>query len=344
MNRIESVDVFRLLAIIAVISLHTTPFSADLGRVEKTFTYSNVLIDQTARFAVPFFFVISGYFWGLKVEPNHNPLAVTNTTAKRIAIIFASWSLIYLLPYNLSGFYEYGLLGPIKIAYWHIVTLLEQPSLLLLQGTKGHLWFLTALLCCLYISTLFVYKGHIKMLLVFSIALYIIGIAAKAYVDTPIGIKTDFDTRNGPFFGLVFFASGLMISRFKPNKNWVKYGLLLTCFGYILQLSETYWLWKTFGTSPKQEYVIGTYFVGIGVAVLSLSNHKLLCIPVLSTIGRMTLGIYAIHNIFVDLFGVVDKHLSHPLWEISYVFLVLGLSVISIVLLSKNRITRKIVM
>ncbi|MEK7748383.1 MAG: acyltransferase [Nitrospirota bacterium] len=343
MNRIESVDVFRLLAVIAVITLHSAPLSADLARDDEIYKYLDVVMNQIARFAVPFFFVISGYFWGLKVRRTDNPIPLTNIMAKRIGIIFISWCFIYLLPLNLSSIFEYGILGPVKVVYWNILNLAKQPTTLLMQGTRDHLWFLVGLLFSLYISVFFVHKRFVKTLFVFSIFLYTFGLLAKAYSSTPVGIDVDFNTRNGPFFGLLLFVSGFMISRFDPSVKWLSYGLLISCFGFVLHFSEIYLLWKYFGISLEQDYVIGTYFMGVGVATVALSNHRIFRVPALSTIGRMVLGIYAIHVIFVDLFRVVDKQIDHPFWEISYVILVLGLSVVSVVLLSKNRITQKIV-
>ena len=60
-ERIQSVDVFRVLAIAAVIALHTAPHTGPdaVGlRVDV-----RTVFDQLERFAVPLFFMLSGYFW-----------------------------------------------------------------------------------------------------------------------------------------------------------------------------------------------------------------------------------------------------------------------------------------
>jgi surface polysaccharide O-acyltransferase-like enzyme len=51
-NRIESVDVMRAIAIMAVILLHTVPFGSSDSKIGKM---ANVIICQLAKFAVPFF-------------------------------------------------------------------------------------------------------------------------------------------------------------------------------------------------------------------------------------------------------------------------------------------------
>ena len=166
---------------------------------------------------------------------------------------------------------------------------------------------------------------------------------AKAYAGTPIGINIAFNTRNGPFFGTLLFVSGYMISGSFANIKWLKYGFLICCFGIVLHFSELYVLWKYFETTPIQDYLVGTYFMGVGIAIASLSNHPVLQNSALSSIGQMALGIYAVHFIFVDIFNPIDKRLDSPFWEIGYVVFVLILSIITVTFLSRIKVVRKIV-
>jgi peptidoglycan/LPS O-acetylase OafA/YrhL len=64
-----------------------------------------------------------------------------------------------------------------------------------------------------------------------------------------------------------------------------------------------------------QDFVFGTYFMGVGATLLSLSNHRVLSNKLCATLGKMTLGIYASHYIFVDLLQPADKLFNHPSWE-----------------------------
>lgn len=132
MSRIEGVDIFRLIAITAVIAIHTHPFSSTSPREYDVFEhdvwkYLSIIMDQFARFAVPFFFVISGYFWGLKLKNSVAVAPISISIAKRITYILLVWSIIYVLPYNLSAIGEYGFIGPIKVAYWNIIKLAHDP-------------------------------------------------------------------------------------------------------------------------------------------------------------------------------------------------------------------------
>lgn len=165
----------------------------------------------------------------------------------------------------------------------------------------------------------------------------------KSYSDTPLGIHVEFNTRNGPFFGTLLFVTGCYLAKLKPSEEWLYYGAALFSIGTLVHFSEIYFLMKHYGTSMTQDFVFGTYMMGVGAAVVSLSNHKLLRIPLLSGFGKLTLGIYAIHFIFVDLFSPFDYMGLAPLWEISYVFIVLICSIISVKILAASKTFRRIV-
>jgi len=345
LSRIQSVDIFRLLAIVAVISIHTTPF--DIGQ-NSDYSYDwkiGFFINQVARFAVPFFFVISGYFWGMKIRQGGNPIAYSLKSANRILSLLLFWCVIYLVPFDeiSSSFSELGLIGPIKHTYWHINSLLQDPFTLIFQGTRVHLWFLISLVISILISSLFLYKQWVNWLILFSIMLYIFGIFAKSYVDTPVGINIEFNTRNGPFFGTILFVAGYYISGLKPNKKWFLYGFLIFFVGTIMHFAEITILFKLYGTQLQQDYVFGTLLMGVGVAIISLSNHPLLQSKLLASLGKLTLGVYASHFIFVELLKNVDKRYNSIAWEIGYVFIVLILSILLTILLSKFKLTRRFV-
>ena len=340
MSRIESVDVARLIAVTAVIAIHTKPFYGSSSADGK---YLSILLDQLARFAVPFFFIISGFFWGAKINKNGAVTSTSIVMAKRIFYLFIFWCIVYALPYNLNVMTEYGFFGAVKDAYGNFIKLTNEPVTLLMQGTKDHLWFLIALLFSLGISAFFVEKKRYKTLFVISVALYVIGLMCKAYADTPLGIHVNFNTRNGPFFGTIFFVSGYALSNLKPNPGWFAKGIALLAVGSLIHFTEVYFLWRAYGTSPYQDYVIGTYFMGVGAAMAALSNDAILKNAVLSEIGKFTLGIYAVHLIFVDNLHPIGELTHSPLWAVGYVMVVLLLSIITVLLLARTKFGRKFV-
>lgn len=342
MKRIVSVDLFRLLAILAIIALHTKPFDA---RPDTDYQTLEILINQLARFAVPFFFIMSGYFWGRKVREGIDPFPLSTKYIKRIFFIFVGWNLIYLLPTNFGTITVHGLLGPVKVVWWHLQELFSNPLLLILEGTKEHLWFLVSLMIAIAISAVFVKRQWKSVLLVFSILLYVLGVLAKSYADTPVGITIGIDSRYGPFFSTCLFVIGYLLSGQSPNSRWLIYGAIILLFSTLAHFTEIYFLWKWFGTSLTiHEYVFSTAFMGMGMAMMALSNHPILQNSYYGDLGKKTLGIYAIHAIYVDMFQVLDWQIHSVLWEIGYLIMVCVLSIISVNLMAKYKYTQKLVM
>jgi len=327
---------------VAIIAIHTTPFDFGSSNEIEKYEYLAVIINQFARFAVPYFFIISGYFWGVKVRNGSDPLASALGMAKRIGIIFLAWCVIYLLPFNVSAILKNGVLVTILDSLRNIEKLIRHPLILFMQGTKIHLWYLVAFLFAIGINAVFVHKKKIKSLVALSVLLYIVGVLGKAYAKTPLGIDIGFDTRNGPFMGTLFFVTGYLMSSLKTNPKWFVNGILIFVAGIVIHFSEIYVLWNMFAISPKQDYVFGTFLMGVGAAMVGLSNHPALRSSGLSSLGRLSLGIYVIHYIYVDVFKGFDQKINGPIWEVSYVLIVVFLSVVSVMVLSKNKFLRKI--
>jgi len=340
-NRIGGVDGMRFFAIIAVIMLHTTPFKYS-SETAQIYPFLNLLINQTSKFAVPFFFIASGYFWGRKLESGHDVAVISAGMIKRLVIIFLGWSLIYIMPYNLTSVITYGILGPIKISYWNLERLAASPLTPLSQGTKIHLWFLIALVNSVAICWFFVKKDLKKHLAPCGLTLYLIGLLAKSYMGTPLGFSINFDTRNGPFFGTLFFITGYYLRNKRVSlRVHLFQGIALALGGLILQALELSFLNRYFDTPMDQDYVIGTYFLGLGAFLISLSTLRFLAGKWIAFFGRHTLGVYCVHYIYVDLLEPVDKIYYGPSWDIWYVVLVTALSLSTALIAAHSPLLRK---
>jgi surface polysaccharide O-acyltransferase-like enzyme len=264
--------------------------------------------------------------------------------ASRIAVVFCAWSAIYLWPTNTAEVMALGPLGLLKVIQTNLLNTLQDPATAIFQGTKGHLWFLPSLLCCLAISAILLSRNMERSLVAVSIVLYGVGLAGKAYSDTPIGFVTRFNFRNGPFFGLVFFVTGYLLQHRGPQDSRLRYGLLLTGCGTCIHFIEIFVLNKYWGTALFQDYVVGTYFSGVGLALIALSNSPLLRFRFTSLVGPLVLGIYAIHVLFIDLLSPIDELLSgNAIWAACFPVVVFFLSVFATYALSRVPLTRRIV-
>jgi surface polysaccharide O-acyltransferase-like enzyme len=338
--RNQSVDFVRVLAVLAVIVIHIAPFTRDHVHVGFDFN-AGVAVNQFARFAVPFFFVISGYFWASQIEPGVSLLQPSLRTAKRVALLFLTWSALYLLPTNVWEAVHSGPLGLITTFMSNLRQVVDHPEKLIFEGTKVHLWFLVGLLWSLAISAVLISNRMPRTLAALAIALYLIGLSGKAYSDTPFGFHSQFNFRDGPFFGLIFFASGYFMQRRGPRPSWLMYGILLIVAGFAVHFTELVLLKHFWGTSTMQDYLLGTYFVGIGVAMTAFVNPRFLQIPWLSAIGPMVVGIYVVHFAFIELLQPLDRLFSEQLWwGIAYPLAVFMLSLAAVAAISGTRLKR----
>ena len=342
-RKIQSVDVMRAIAIFAVIVLHTKPFRSQSPPAGSTLDLATT-INQLARFAVPFFFVISGYFWANKIKGGTEILSPTLVRAKRICYMFLAWSAIYLLPWNIYDSLRYGPTGPIKGIYWNICNAITDPLTTVMEGTKSHLWFLVGLLCSLLVSALFIRLRQLRLLIVLALVFYTIALLGKPYSCSVLGFHVNFNFRNGPFFSLIFFVTGYLLQCKQPDDSWFRTGLLISMFGIALHFFELMILSKHWGTTMLQDYVVGTYFFGTGVAIMALSNCKIFIFEKIASIGQFVLGIYVSHYIFVDLLKPIGrKYSGYAMWELSYPALVLLLSYMFVLLIARLPLTKKLI-
>jgi surface polysaccharide O-acyltransferase-like enzyme len=364
MNRLPGVDLLRILSILAVITIHAFSYHFQNG-IPRTFN-SVEIIYVMVRFAVPYFFVTSGYFWGRKIVRGADPLQTSLRFCKRILIIFIVWSLIYLIPHDLFEIYNRGFAGSFQNSMERAIFMTHNPLRIALSGTATHLWFLPSLLICVVICTCFLMTRQVGLLMFFSAGLYVAGVLSNAYLKTPIGFHLPFDTTRGPCLGIVLFASGYLLSTKKINPSWLWKGCLTLIAGLVLQFLELIILRGRFGIISLPDYVFGTYFMGLGCCVIALSigcqaegprqsaniNESKQTAPLkaalsssqlVSTVGQLILGIYAIHLIFVENLNHFRNSFPAFLWDVGFTPLLFILSGFVVYLMSKSRLLRPIV-
>ena len=348
-----SVDFFKVLAVVAVVSGHAVIvedkllFSKFAMPEDGVWHFLVFLYAQVIRFAVPFFFILSGYLWGQKGKKGvllnaDSPIVVKRI--KRIALVFAIWTAIYLFPFDYSFALFTAPLEVAKNAYWRLLALLNDPLRLVTEGSKVHLWYLVALIWAIAITALFAKQRTLKTLFLFSVALYFIGVFGKPYADTPLGFRSDFDTRNGPFFGTIFFVTGYGLAGLKRRESWRWIGALIFAFGFLIHMTELFLLWQNYKINLLQDYVFGTYFMGLGAALMALSKNGFsVDSRLVSNIGAFALGIYAIHYAYVEALRPIRHTFESPVWSITYVAAILLLSLATAKVMARYSTTRELV-
>lgn len=295
MKRHLGVDLFKAISIFAVILIHIHPFSDPHTTTRTTL---EIIVNQLSRFGVPFFFIITGYYFAYQLNDRQTSLLRLMQRVQHFLKLFLLWSLIYLsLSLNVTELQNHGYL---KISFWKLHALYEHPVASIFQGTAAHLWFLPALITSLAL-VFALNRIHPKCILPITMLLFVFGIVGGSYSGTRFGITLPFDTRNGPFMGSLFVALGF-IFRIKgiPQVNMLAAILLMT-IGAFGQLGEAFLLQEGTQIDPTQiDYVFSTLMFALGAFFFAFSiqlNRSFL----FTRIGQYTLGIYLIHELFVEL-------------------------------------------
>lgn len=338
---IASIDAMRVLAMLGVILLHS-PWRGDAGAMTLD---SATLLQQLARFAVPFFFVISGYLWAAKCSSADDYRTRSVALSKRALVIFCFWSLLYGIELVIRLIRHEGISSTVE-AMASVVYPFEPLGFVnsVLQGPVYHLWFLPALAVAAVISGAFLSRGNERLLMVLAIALFVVGLAGSAYAQSPCGFIVNFNFRNGPFFSLLMFVSGYVLHRYGQRMALLPIGTGLAFFGFGLQLVECTWLHQTWGAPFSQDYVLGTFFFGLGMSMIALSNAPFLRQRWLTSIGPLILGVYVSHVFFVARMRPLERIVHEPnLRQITYLASVFVLALITSAMLARWPRTRQFV-
>lgn len=283
--RIMGIELIRIFAIMGVILLHTNPFGGAYFEGDRVLLGLSIFINSMSRFAIPFFFVTSGYFFGLRLEKGAGPLKLLRRRSVKLIVLFLAFSLFY------------GIVNSIllKIPAERMLFLtMKDPLSFILNGTELHLWFLPALVAGLCVPVLFIILRVERYYIPFACLVFAFGLAAGPY-HKMLGIGLDIDTKNGLFFSTLFIAIGLRAAKEQrlPGKR-LSAGLIAS--GLVLQLGEGFFLWRYYGIEMiTHDYLLGTLLLGTGAFFLALNLKSLRLPRVIEQFGRLTLGIYLVH-------------------------------------------------
>lgn len=306
-NSYNSIDNFRIMAALMVIAIHVFPFSS-YGN-----TLDNLITLTLFRLAIPFFFMISGYFLigpYSEKETYINDLRINKSIIKMLKLYFIS--IIVYLPLSILN-------KTITLD----ISFLQVIKLLIFDGSFYHLWYFPASILGLYLVKYSIKYFGIKLSLLLSLILYIIGLLGDSYYNL-INISFIKDilntifkfssyTRNGIFFTPIFLVLGASIYRNRGNKKYNKkiniIGLIISIF---ILLIEGYYINIVNIPRHNSMYIslLPTIYFLFNLLINRDSSLKI------SNVKRITLLVYVIHPLVIYslyLFGKFIRPIRNSL-------------------------------
>ncbi|WP_428775963.1 acyltransferase [Vibrio sp.] len=266
-QRIASIELGRVIAILAITALHCQLFLTYF-LIDDT-PWVGYLFNQATRFAVPLFFLISGYLIAEKLS--QSPVRTLYRYVKPLFRIWLIWSVICLLmPFNLEVVVQQGYLAE-RSGYWNY--LWQTPFNSLLEGGLVHLWFLPALAIAMTIIAIMKRLSLGGWIVPVAILLYGYGVLAGSYqplTEWP----APFFTRNGPFFATLMVSIGVAI-RVHQFKLSSYLALALAAIGMALHLVEAFWLTGYGQPFNVHDFLFATPLWATGVFLWLLSQPTL---------------------------------------------------------------------
>lgn len=287
-HKIASFELGRILAMLAIIVLHSQVILT-YALVDEV-PWVGYIVNQLCRFAVPLFFLISGYLIQPKLDST--PAFTFIRYSQPLVKIWLVWSVICLvMPFNLHVVATDGYLAE-RMGYWS--WLMQAPLNTLMEGGLVHLWYIPGLLCALALMTLCIHKHKVTLILPMALLLYVYGVLAGSYQELT-QLWTPFFTRNGPFFSLLMVTLGYWVRKNQFSLSLNK-ALVLSALGLAVHFFEAYWLMGFDIAFNTHDFLFGTplWAFGLFMALLAVPNFGRR-IPNLFSASALILGVYVAH-------------------------------------------------
>jgi surface polysaccharide O-acyltransferase-like enzyme len=277
-GRDRGIDSFRLFMAIAVVVLHSIPQNL-VGRTPVPLPAWAPFVDLLCRTAVPFFFIVSGYYARAELSPSRTTLR----PLQRISPVYLAWLAVYLLFAPLLG-EQYSRLS------W---------TSLYDGGPAHHLWFLPALALSLIVVPLARNWLGVRVTGWIVLGLAVIGPIFFAY-HRLLGVehypwRLSLVVRQLAAPAFVFIGMEL---RGRPCPTpWA--ALLFAVCSYIALFAESILLSRTLSAFTSYDVLFGTFLLGPATFLLARALSPWPWPDPLVRLGRLSLGIYASHLAFI---------------------------------------------
>lgn len=297
-KRNYSLDIFKLFASFFVIIIHCSN-----GLPNHDYLVA------PARFAVPAFFMISGWYsYNIITNGNYGKILKRILNLLRLFIIAEIVYIIYSMYYDLTR----GL----KFSEW-IIKIFNEDAVrrfFLFNYTQpfGGLWFLAALIY-VYIAALVVMKLNKPQLFTVFAFIMAVFLIAQPFIpeDEPL-----WHTRNFVTMGLPLFSIGFLMKKHEKTLLKIKApsAAVLTAAGFGITYAEMFILKKLCGRAAFEIYAGSVIIAVFGIILsmkLSFSKKSLFT----ELLGDATTYIYIFHMLIYNITRqkFIDANINNPL-------------------------------
>jgi len=324
--RLKRIETVRLITMFLIVWAHTQFFNGIKADLPSAPAVGELVVVMIARYSIPFFFIVSGYFLGGKIVDDPSQAhAIAWKYSKKLLLLFVFWSAVYALE-NPETFMR---------------LLTKDPVTLIFEGTRIHLWFLVSLALAIWSFALWPLDRKGNSFVVFALALNVLGLLGGSYLPTPVGIHLDFNTRNAIFFSALYFGMGAWIHAKKPSVSpALAWGIYL--FGQAMFCLEVYLLYVNWSALPiRHDYLVGSIPFGVGIFLVALTSKRETKLDTaLEPYSKYVLGIYVAHLLVLDLWKPLGVYFPVMVWFFVMPVLVFGSTLLGVILLSKTPLRR----
>lgn len=343
MERIDSLDTLKGLALFAVVIIHIRgSFLTSQGLEDGLF---DLTIFSVSRFGVPMFFLISGFLLKKKFK-ERDENRYTKKYLKKLLSYYLLASGLYLILQSALIVIEAntGITFPRDISMG--ISLFEGIYDVLYTGTavRGSLWFFPALAISAGLIYFSEKLGRFNTLLGLSIGLHLLGILSNTYaiIDIPI------PPRDAIFFGLVYTSIGFKLGGMRVKKI-SSYSTKLIAASVVFLLAnvvENFVLMNSTGTSfIFQDYSLFTLPFAVSLFLLGLTNPEVGNNTRINLYGKYTLLGYIFHQIgggiltglTIGIGSLIDMQLlTNSIWNLGLTLLTYVLTMETVIYYRKN--------
>jgi len=324
--RLASIECTRVLAILAVMVIHISPFANPFDPTVWTDPWAVAMagfLNQVTRFAVPFFFLSAGYFLQPRLQ-SAQPLDVALKYCRPLFGLWVVWSAIYIvMPFNPAAVFEQGYQAAMQ-PQWQMLRadLLNQWWV----GGMVHLWFLPALALAVLIQALCYQWRKPQWALWLGGGLFVLALLGGSYAKPLFGGEWKLLTRNGPFFSLLFVALGCAIRQYQWRLESAM-ALRLMLVGMALYAVEAILLWQGAGVGlNRHDFLLGSVPWAVGLFLWLLANPEWGRGSWLERQAPKVLGLYCLHMLLVIWIFPLSMLWLSPWWELAKVPLLWALA------------------